>query len=96
VSGGVGDQVKAIAAEVFNVPVSTLTQRSTPDNTNGWDSLAHMTFVTALESRFAFRMSPREIMSLSSLSDAERSVHRALDSPRGRSAGAELQDHDRM
>ena len=96
VSGGVGDQVRAIAAEVFNVPVSTLTLRSTPDNTNGWDSLAHMTFVAALESRFAFRMSPREIMSLSSLSDAERTVHRALDSPQGRSARAELQDHDRM
>ena len=38
-TGDILEQVLEIAARTFKVPLSTLTLQSTPDNTNGWDSL---------------------------------------------------------
>jgi acyl carrier protein len=76
-TGDILEQVLATAARTFKVPVSTLTSRSTSKNTNGWDSLAHISFVAALERQFGLRITVSEIMNLRSLADAERIVRRA-------------------
>jgi long-chain acyl-CoA synthetase len=73
-TGDILEQVLAIAARTFKVPMSTLTSESTPDNTNGWDSLAHISFIAALERQFSLRITASEIISLRSLADAERIV----------------------
>jgi long-chain acyl-CoA synthetase len=75
-TGGIREQVLEIAARTFKVPISTLTSESTPDNTNGWDSLAHISFIAALERQFNLRITASEIMNLRSLADAERIVRR--------------------
>ena len=75
-TGGILEQVLEIAARTFKVPPSTLTLQSTPDNTNGWDSLAHISFIAALERQFDLRITASEIMNLRSLGDAEWLVRR--------------------
>ncbi|MEO5695798.1 MAG: AMP-binding protein [Burkholderiaceae bacterium] len=62
--------VFAIAARCFNCAVETLTADSTPFNTDGWDSLAHMAFIEELEAAFALRFSAVEITQILSLHDA--------------------------
>lgn len=72
------EQVVAVAARAFKVPMSTLKSGSTPEDTNGWDSLAHVSFVAALERQFNIRLTALDITSLKCLGDAERFVRRAL------------------
>lgn len=60
-----------VAASCFRVPAETLSKASTPFNTPGWDSLAHLALVTGLEQAFGVVLSAQEIVGLMSLGDAE-------------------------
>ncbi|MDQ6681381.1 MAG: AMP-binding protein [Pseudomonadota bacterium] len=69
---GIGKpDVWRIAARCFNCAVESLTAESTPFNTDGWDSLAHMSFIEELESAFDIRFSATQITQIMSLGDAE-------------------------
>lgn len=59
-----------LAATCFKTDRSRLTLRSTPQDIVGWDSLAHMEFVVAVESAFGVRFSPRDIITLDRLEKA--------------------------
>lgn len=65
-----GDAVFSLAARSFKLPQSELSAFSSPENTVGWDSLAHMDLVVALEKHFGIRFSPRDIMQIDSLQRA--------------------------
>jgi long-chain acyl-CoA synthetase len=69
-SHDLASNVFAIAAEVFHVNVADLNLRSSPENTVGWDSLAHVNFILALESRLNIQLSTQEIMGISCLQEA--------------------------
>jgi acyl carrier protein len=56
-----------IAADVFEVPASTITPSSSPDTIASWDSLHHLSFVVALEQEFNVQFSPEEIEQLLSI-----------------------------
>lgn len=72
-TGAAGPQdVFAIAARCFNCPVDALSAGSTPFNTDGWDSLAHMAFIEELEAAFGLQLSALEITEILSLGDAVR------------------------
>ena len=60
-------RVLEIAADVFNVPESSLGPASSPDTIENWDSLHHLSFVLALEQEFGAQISPEEIEQLLSL-----------------------------
>jgi len=72
VEGDVTERVLALAAGCFHLPVEQLSPRSRPDDTRGWDSLAHMQLVTQLEKAFEVRFEARDILSIQSLGDVER------------------------
>lgn len=59
--------VLAAAAGIFGVDISHLSLATTPDSVVGWDSLAHLNLVFAVEEAFGIQLSPREIMGLDSL-----------------------------
>ncbi len=63
----VEQNVLAIAADVFRCPVDALSLRSSPENTSGWDSLAHVNLALTLESAFGIELSTTEIMQMSDL-----------------------------
>ena len=60
-------KVLAVAADVFEVPESTLGAASSPDTIESWDSLHHLSFVVALEQEFGTQFSPEEIEQLLSI-----------------------------
>ncbi len=61
------EMVYSLAARSFKLPLAELSATSGPENTIGWDSLAHMELVVSLEKHFGIRFSPRDIMQIDSL-----------------------------
>lgn len=74
-----GQSVKEIAALCFGVTVESLNEESSPFDTDGWDSLAHMNFIEMLEETFDFTMTPGDVAGLMSISDAMEIVRRGSD-----------------
>lgn len=61
------DRVLDVAARCFKQPRNALRLTDSPDDITGWDSLAHMEFVVAIEAEFGIVFSARDIMGLTRL-----------------------------
>lgn len=61
------EQVIAVVADTLNVAPSTLSQQSTAENTNGWDSLAHVNLMIALEQTFDISLDVEDFAKLNSI-----------------------------
>ena len=57
-------RIKAVMAAVFEVPVDEITDESSPDNIESWDSLKHMNLVLALEEEFNIGFEDDEIVEM--------------------------------
>lgn len=68
-------RVQRIVAEVFSIPVDSVTSGSSLETIEGWDSVGHLNLVLALEQEFQVRFSPDDI---ERMMDVQRIV-RALD-----------------
>ena len=66
------DRIFEAAASALKTSAASLSLDSTPENTKGWSSLAHVELLMALESTFDVRFDPKDIMTISSLADAKR------------------------
>jgi acyl carrier protein len=55
------DQVRRIAADIFDMPLERVTAESSPDTVETWDSLQHLNLVLALEQNFQLAFAPEEI-----------------------------------
>jgi acyl carrier protein len=55
------EQVRAVSADVFQVPASQITANSSPETVQTWDSLQHLNLVLALEQQFDVQFVPEEI-----------------------------------
>lgn len=69
-TGDAAERLLRVAAASFNVDPGKLSLASTPHDVPGWDSLAHMELVIALEKEFAVQFSARDIMALDRLDKA--------------------------
>jgi long-chain acyl-CoA synthetase len=70
----VAARVLRIAAASFKTEPGRLGLHSTPEDVPGWDSLAHMQLVSALEKEFGVQLHARDIMALDRLDKALRMV----------------------
>lgn len=66
----IDSQVRAIAASVFRIEQAELHDFSSPENTVGWDSLAHMELIVELEKAFGIYISTHDIMHINSIEHA--------------------------
>ncbi len=73
---GVARQVLEIAAEAFKTPVEHLELDAAPESTSGWDSLAHMDFLSSLEATFDIEIDPEDMLSIDTLGAAVEHVRR--------------------
>jgi acyl carrier protein len=69
-------QVAALFSDVLGIPVESITDETSPENTPQWDSLQSMNLVMAMESAFGVRLSTKEIVSMKTVGIA-RNVLRA-------------------
>ena len=63
-------RILSIAERCFRTDRSSLRLSHSPDDVLGWDSMAHMEFVMALEEEFGVELSPRAVMSIDRLDKA--------------------------
>lgn len=66
-----------LARTIFHARDRALDSHSSPENTPGWDSLAHMEFITAIEAEFKVRLNERDIMAITHLGAAIDTVTQA-------------------
>ncbi len=55
------EKVKEIMSLIFNVDIEDITEDSSPDNLENWDSLRHMNFVNALEEEFDIELTDEQV-----------------------------------
>jgi long-chain acyl-CoA synthetase len=70
INGEYLDQVLNIASEVFQVPVSSLSVNDNSNTVAGWDSMAHLVFITTLEENFNISFSTAEVITMNSIQKA--------------------------
>lgn len=68
--GDLQSSIITLAAHCFKVRPQDLTMDMAQNITEGWDSLAHLELIAALEEQFQIVFSPVEIMQIESLRDA--------------------------
>lgn len=61
------DRIARLVADIFEVPLASVTPDSSPDSIETWDSLRHLNLVLALEQEFAIQFTPEEIEQLISV-----------------------------
>ncbi|MEZ5042260.1 MAG: acyl carrier protein [Saprospiraceae bacterium] len=64
------DGILGAAADAFKVPKHQLDMNGSSQTIDGWDSMAHLLFVTNLEEQFKVRFNSKEIMVMNTLADA--------------------------
>jgi len=60
-------RIHEVLSQVMGVPLSTVSDESSPDNTEGWDSVRHLNLVVAVESEFDVSLSPEDAMEMRSV-----------------------------
>ncbi len=68
------DALIQLFAEVLQVDSAALNDNTSPDNMQQWDSLAAMHLVAAIEEKFKVHLSTREIMKMSSIGLARKTL----------------------
>ena len=66
------------AAEAFGIDKTMIKMSDTSHSLDGWDSMAHLVFITILEKKFAIQFSTAEMMTMNALSSAERIINEKL------------------
>ena len=66
------------AAEAFGIDKTLIKMSDTSHSLNGWDSMAHLVFITMLEKKFAIQFSTAEMMTMNALSSAERIINEKI------------------
>ena len=59
------ENVFRIIGQVMNIPYGDVSEDTSPDNLEVWDSFQHMNLVLALEEEFKIRFTDEEIVQLS-------------------------------
>lgn len=57
----VSEQIRGIASDVFAIPVEHITDDSSPETIEAWDSTQHLNLVLAIEEKFHLQLTPEEM-----------------------------------
>jgi acyl carrier protein len=68
------EKIKQIAAEIFQLDVSSIRLDMSPDDVDTWDSLNHLRLITEVESSFSIQLSMQQIQKIHSLADLVEAV----------------------
>ena len=68
------DALIQLFAEVLRIDPAGLNDNSSPANVKQWDSLAAMDLVAAIEEKFNVRLSTKEIMKMSTIGLARKTL----------------------
>jgi acyl carrier protein len=70
------DQVRDLMIDLFDQDDLMITEATTADDVEGWDSLHHIRLIVAIERRFKVRFAAQEVESLKNVGDLVRLIDR--------------------
>lgn len=70
--------VREVAAEILGVAASSLTDESSPETIDQWDSLNHLQLITAIEQRFDLTLPMAAVMEIQDMGSLSRIVQSHL------------------
>ena len=73
-----GNDIIEAAAGAFGVDKTLIKMSDTSHSLDGWDSMAHLVFITILEKRLNVQFSTAEMMNMNAISSAERIIKEKL------------------
>ena len=78
-------QVRDILADVLDLPDLQVTEQTTAEDVEGWDSFNHINIVVAVESRFGIKFHTAEVEELRNVGDLVALIDKKLKArkPRG-------------
>ena len=74
------DRIKQVLASVLNVDVDEITEDTSPDTLDVWDSLKQMDLVVALEDEFKMSFTQEQIIEMMTFSVVLQIVSEAVSS----------------
>ena len=60
----IDERIKDVMSGVFGVDADTLTEESSQDNVDGWDSIKHLDLIVSLEEEFGVSIPIEEVGNL--------------------------------
>lgn len=63
------EMLNEILSEVFDDYDLKISPEMTANDVDGWDSLSHVNLIVAIEAKFGFRFSQKELLSLKQVGD---------------------------
>jgi len=67
-----------MASDLFGVPANQISNASSPETIEAWDSVQHLNLVLALEQKFNLQLSPEEIEQMKSIGDVTQLIEGKL------------------
>ena len=67
-------ELEATLREVFDDAALRVTEATTANDVDGWDSLSHVNVIVAVEARFGVRFTPREALTFRNVGDMARAI----------------------
>ncbi len=67
-------RIKEIMADIFHLDADKISEETSMDNTEAWDSANHISFVLALEDEFSISFDVAEIEAMTSFFDVVQAV----------------------
>lgn len=65
-------KIKKIMSGILEVPVDSITDATTMETVDTWDSLRHMEIIVALEEAFGIELAAEDLMEMTSLPEITR------------------------
>jgi acyl carrier protein len=60
-------KIRQTVSDVLGVPLKDITDDTSPDTVEGWDSVAHLNLIMALEENLGMGFTPEETMDMTSV-----------------------------
>jgi len=75
----VNTELRALVADVLGIDAGDIGPGSGPGTTENWDSLAHLSIITAIEERFGIKFGMAEIRGFDNLETMSQALAARLD-----------------
>ena len=83
-----GDKLKTIMADVFNISEDDIHDESSPDTIENWDSMQHLNLILSLEEAFGFSLETEEVVAMTNFKSIQSVLENHVSSEaRPRSIG---------
>ena len=76
------EQIRSISSDIFSVPASSITEQSSPESIEAWDSTQHLNLVIALEDKFNIQLSPEDFEQMRNIGNVAQIVEGKLQTTR--------------